>query len=367
MLKQKFPLLILVFFITVLFVQSQNKKKIFRDSIDNALDLSDFLINHKGVLPIVIPITEPAVGYGAALGAIHFIPKKDINHRPDMVVAFGGLTSNQTWLAGGGYIGYWKNDRIRYRGIAGYANVNLTYYAFGSLPIDFNMKSFLFLQQANFRISESDFFIGGKYQLSKISIPIFDNGNIPGVDPFDFELWNSGLSLITEYDNLNNFLSPTKGVRINLSYDQNLELLGSSRNWGRINFFTHMYLPVNEKWIPAFRVDTQLATGDVPFYAEPFVSLRGVPALRYQGELTMLVETEQLYNITSRWGILGFTGIGAAFDSIENMKSDEIVWNAGAGVRYLIARAYGLKMGFDVARGPEDWAFYVTVGTSWMK
>ena len=75
-----------------------------------------------------------------------------------------------------------------------------------------------------------------------------------------------------------------------------------------------------------------------------------VPALRYQGDLIMLAETEQLFNITPRWGILGFTGIGRAFDSIETMKSDEIVWNAGGGFRYLIAKALGLKVGPDIAR-----------------
>ena len=146
-----------------------------------------------------------------------------------------------------------------------------------------------------------------------------------------------------------------------------MKALGSDKNWGRLNFFTHMYLPVNKKWIPAFRVNAQLSTGDVPFYAKPYVSLRGVAALRYQGGLTVVAETEQLYNITSRWGLIGFTGLGTAFDSLENMNSDEIVWNVGAGARYTIARLYGLKTGFDVARGPEDWAFYVTIGTSWLR
>ena len=338
-----------------------------RDSIDGAIDLSDFLINHKGVLPFVMPITEPAVGYGAVIGGLHFLQKKDPKQRPDIIAAFGGLTSNNTWLVGGAYIGYWKNDKIRYRGISGYTEVNLKYYAFGgNKPVDFSMDSFLLIQQLSFRIKESDFFIGGKYQLSKITIPILESEDLP-IEPFDLELWNSGLSIITEYDNLNNFLSPTKGFRLHLSYVQNMKVIGSDKNWGKFIFFTHLYLPVNEKWIPAFRLDSQLATGDIPFYSKPYVSLRGVAALRYQGELTMLAETEQLYNITSRWGILGFTGIGTAFNTIENMNSEDVVWNVGVGARYLLARVYGLKAGFDVARGPEDWAFYITIGTSWLK
>jgi len=41
------------------------------------------------------------------------------------------------------------------------------------------------------------------------------------------------------------------------------------------------------------------------------------------------------------------------------------VWNAGGGFRYLTAREFGLQMGVDVARGPEQWAIYVVFGNSW--
>ena len=187
---------------------------------------------------------------------------------------------------------------------------------------------------------------------------------MPDVNKQDFDLWNSGVSLITEFEKLNNILSPTKGVRIHASYDQNLEFLGSDRNWGKFNIFSLLYIPVNEKWVSGFRAESLIATGDIPFYAKPFVYLRGVPALRYQGDYTILAETEQLYNITPRWGILGFTGIGAAFN---NSKSEELVWNAGGGFRYLISRLFGLKMGMDVARGPEDWAVYMVFGSSWLR
>ena len=365
MIKQKFVLVIIIFICNIFFVHAQEKAKIFRDSIDNAIDLSNFLTKKKGVLPIVVPITEPAVGYGAIVGGLYFVPKSDPRLRPDIAAAAVGLTSNGTWLAGGGYVGFWKKDKIRYRGVAGYGDVKLNYYVTGNEAVEINMDAFLFLQQLNFRLGKSDFFVGVKYQLTKITIPIFEGSDF--IDPADLESLNSGVSFITEFDNLDNFLSPTKGVRVHLSYDQNLEALGSTKTWGRLNFFAHLYFPVNTIWTPAFRLESKLVTEETPFYARPFVYLRGVPALRYQGDLTILAETEQLFNVTPRWGILGFTGIGKAFDSLDNMESEELVWNAGGGIRYLIARKLGLKVGADIARGPEDWAFYLTIGTAWLK
>jgi len=41
-------------------------------------------------------------------------------------------------------------------------------------------------------------------------------------------------------------------------------------------------------------------------------------------------------------------------------------WNVGTGFRYLVARQFGVRMGLDVARGPEDWAWYVVFGNAWM-
>ena len=360
-------LFIFIFFITGISISYSQKKflKVLRDSTDDAIDLSHYLTKKNGVLPILIPVTEPAVGFGGVAGGLFFVPKKGDHKQSDMVSVAAGMTSNKTWIAGGGYLGFWKGDKIRYRGVIGYGDIKLNYYLFGKVPVNLNLKTFLFLQQGIFRLGDSNFFLGGKYLLTNVKIPVFDNIDL--IHLKDLELINSGVSLITEYDNLNNFLSPTKGLKVHLSYDQNHEIFGSDRNWGRLNFYAHYYHPVNQKWTPKMRIETILATGDIPFYAKPYVNLRGVPFLRYQGEIITVAETEQLYNLTPRWGLVGFTGIGAAFHSFGKLDSSDFVWNAGGGVRYTIARALGLKIGADVARGPEEWAFYVVIGSGWLR
>jgi hypothetical protein len=353
------------FFLSISFAYSQNIIQKLRDSTDNAIDLSNFLTKKNGVLPVIVPITEPAVGFGVIGGGLFFLPKKGSNKQPDLITAAAGITTNKTWIIGGGYLGFWKGDKIRYRGVTGYGDINLNYYIFGKLPVNLHLKTFLFLQQANFRLGKSNFFIGGKYLLTHVQIPIFEEVGM--IDIKDLELINSGVSLITEYDNLDNFLSPTKGLKVHLSYDQNHKIFGSDKNWGKFNFYTHYYHPVNDRWTPKIRLEAVLATGDIPFYAKPYVNLRGVPFLRYQGKIITVAETEQLFNLTPRWGLVGFTGIGAAFHSFENIHKNDFVWNAGGGIRYTIARTLGLKIGADVARGPEDWAFYVVIGSGWLR
>lgn len=366
-----FTLQVLLLLSITLDCAAQTREKPLTDTLDNAFDLSYYLYNLHGFLPVITPITEPAIGYGAAVAGMFFIPKKKSNdlefQMPDIVGVAGGLTTNGTWFAGVGYIGFWKKDHIRYRGIFGYGDINLTYYG-GVKPAEFSTSSYFILQQAIFRLGDSRFLLGGKYQLGKSRVAFLENSEIPEINPLDFDMVNSGIGLITEYENYNNILSPTKGLRVNFTYDQYLEILGSDRDFGRFTLFSHFYQPViRNKWIAGFRMESQLAAGDPPFYMMPFLNLRGVPVMRYQGELTALVETEQEVMFTRRWSVVGFGGYGRAFESLNSISDGSSAWNAGAGFRYLIARLLGLKMGIDVARGPEDWAFYVVVGSSWMK
>ncbi len=117
--------------------------------------------------------------------------------------------------------------------------------------------------------------------------------------------------------------------------------------------------------VAGLRADGQFVAGDAPFYALPFVQLRGIPAMRYQGTDVLTLETEERWMVTPRWGIVGFAGIGKAADGFEALQDEEAVWNAGGGFRYLTAREFGLQVGIDVARGPEQWAIYVVFGNSW--
>lgn len=363
-LKYTNLLVILIGIFSTFSLFSQNEVEKTNDLIKK-FSKKDTVKKSSKLLPLAIPITEPAVGFGIIGGVMYNIIKKDSLQKPDMLAGIAGITTNGTWMAGGGYLGYWNEDSIRFTGFTGYGNIIMDYYGLGSEhPIQFDQEAFFLSQQLMFRLGESNFFLGGKYQLSTIYInQDYFPERVVDLDDL-FKTVNSGVSIITEFDNLNHFLSPTKGYKIELSYDQNLEVIGSRKNWGTFNLNINMYLPVNDWWIPAFRIESHVATGSPPFYAYPYVSLRGIPALRYQGKTSLVVETEQLFNIAERWGVVGFTGIGTAVKSVED-DNNEIVWNAGSGIRFLASRSMGVKVGMDVARGPEEWAYYFTVGSAW--
>ena len=107
----------------------------FWSADDGWLDVSSFLDESYGFIPLVIPITEPAVGYGAA-GGLTFIDKplgeaQAGFGRPNITVVGGLGTENGTWGAIAGNMHHWLDDRVQTLVGAIHASVNLDFYGIG--------------------------------------------------------------------------------------------------------------------------------------------------------------------------------------------------------------------------------------------
>ena len=124
-----------------------------------------------------------------------------------------------------------------------------------------------------------------------------------------------------------------------------------------------MYWDTFPRMILGWRIEGNLTSGSVPFYTLPFIHLRGIPINRYQGNHVLQTEIEARYQIGDRWGLLPFMGVGATADQISNFGDNSPKWAGGLGFRYLMARKLRLFSGIDIARGPEDWTFYIQMGS----
>ncbi|MBP2674428.1 MAG: glyceraldehyde-3-phosphate dehydrogenase [Deltaproteobacteria bacterium] len=358
-------------------------KELLTDPADGAFDMSRFIQTRTGFVPILAPITEPAVGYGAAGGLVFFHRKKAGTLAdavpaeegrmtpPSLTVLAGFATENGSWGAFAGHRGVWKGDRIRYLGGLGYASLNLEFFGTGAqssnISRDFEIQSVPFLQDISVRIPHSDFFAGLRYVFVDSDITFKPGRDIPGVTDRDWSGKSKigGLTPYLEYDSTDNFFTPNKGVHAKASLAFFDEIFGGDYGYRELHAKAAGYWPVAPTFVAGLRVDGQFIDGDAPFYALPFVQLRGIPAMRYQGTDVVTLETEERWMLTRRWGLVGFAGIGKAADGLDDLLDAETAWNAGGGFRYLTAREFGLHMGVDVARGPEQWAVYFIFGNSW--
>jgi hemolysin activation/secretion protein len=89
--------------------------------------------------------------------------------------------------------------------------------------------------------------------------------------------------------------------------------------------------------------------------------------MRYQGAEAGEVEAEVRWQLHPRFSLVAFGGAGAASGREALEGENETVVAGGAGFRYLIARGYGMHLGVDVARGPDQTIFYVVFGNAWFR
>jgi len=362
----------------------------FIDPKDGKFDASDWLLKQKGFLPVPIIITEPAVGYGGGAGLMFFHEsiddqiarqqtesqdKKNNGQKnrllPPSISGVGGIiTENDTWAVGGFHFGSWKKDRIRYTGGLGKASVNIAFYGKNENSllkngIDYNLEGWGLLQELIFRMADTDVFVGGKFTYFDAK-STFDFSRIPiEIDEWELNFKNVGLGFVFKYDSRDNIFTPNHGVSTDISVMfYNGEGLGKrTREYQLTDAKNLWYWEMMPNLIMGWRLEANLSSGDVPFYTLPYINLRGIPVNRYQGSHVLTTEIEARYQITDRWALVPFVGVGATADALNEFDSSEGRWAGGVGINYLIARKMRLQYGVDISRGPEDWAIYFRVGS----
>ena len=226
---------------------------------------------------------------------------------PNISAIAAARTNNGSWLVGGGHFARWKDDTIRYDGVAGYGSINLTFYGEdgGTLFPDglkFNGEGFLLQQPLSFRLGSSDFFLGAEYDYSKITTT-FDLGISlpPEVPALEFDAQFSSVGAFLYYDTRDTQFTPNDGVEAKLKVMRNDEGIGSDFNYTQSQAFVRYYTKVSENWYLGMRLEAETVTGDAPFYMLPFISMRGIPAMRYQGEAVGFAEVEARWAFHKRF------------------------------------------------------------------
>jgi hypothetical protein len=340
--------------------------------------------NRGRFLPIPIFITEPAIGDGLGLALTYFHRKKEGTQPsqlaslgsvgsvskeqeppPTATAVFGAYTSNETAAAGVGHMNSFKDDHIRYTGLAAYADVNSTFYVLDQ-PLKFKLKGTLVYQEVRFRIKDSRWFLG--VGLSYLDASTAFRVELPDETPielFPTDLRNVGLSGKLAWDSRDNTSMPNKGQLMDLSVWRYDDAIGSDYDYWYSKLKVLSFHPLHKKFVLGLRLDYQVISGEAPFFAVPYVSLRGIPALRYQGDRVLTGEIEARYSFTPRWVMTGFTGAGKVDSDVPIIDTEQNIYSYGLGVRYKIFDAQNVWIGLDIAKGPEDVNWYIKIGQGW--
>ena len=366
--------------------ETKKERPSLRDPLDGQFDMSEAIIEAGAFVPVPILITEPALGgFGGGIVPV-FIEKKPLREingepvldRPDVTAAMGAYTANGTWFVGGARVASIPKFGLHYTVGGGYGDINLDFYetlpSGNDVAIAFNGKVGGLLTNVKKELFDPRFMVGLHYGLARVTMKLADGTDLPSfATDSSLEGTVSSLGPIVEFDGRDGIFSTDRGVKIHTHYYASEHWLGSDYEYGKANAYVYGFVPIlrnvdtGQGWVSALRADWQQATGDPPFYLLPYVDMRGIPLVRYQGRTTLILETEQRFDVTRRWSAMAIGGLAKAFDSYDDLAESDLLFTYGTGFRYLVARQFKLRMGIDVARGPETWGYYIVFGSAWTR
>ncbi|MGI9221890.1 MAG: BamA/TamA family outer membrane protein [Woeseiaceae bacterium] len=335
-------------------------------------------------LPVPFFITEPAIGEGLGAALVYFhaddaeaprlasattLNRADRAQTPPPTATgvFAAYTNNDTHAYGAGHARTFMDDTYRLTALAAKANVNATYYV-ADFPFDFSLDGTVIFARLKRRFGDSNMFIGAatSYLDGEVDFPISpgpEDMSVPGIPEVPFR--DIGISASFIYDSRDDTMMPTTGQLAELSVWKHDEALGGDYDYTSATLKVNSFHALGKKWVLGLRLETSAADGDVPFYAAPYVKLRGIPALRYQGKVAGAVEVELRYKIAKRWAVLGFFGEGFTDERGIADETDDEIKAYGVGFRWLALQSKNVWVGIDAARGPEQDAFYIQLVHPW--
>jgi hypothetical protein len=300
--------------------------------------------------------------------------KEQAGVRPNIAAVGAMATENGSRGKFAAHLGTWMDGNLRTLiGVAD-ADINLEFFGLGGernlgqQGLDYTIAARGGVIGGSYRLGKSPFWAGLRYVRATTNVSL-DVGNSlpPQIPSLDLELNLGALTPSLTYDTRDNFFTPTHGLYLDLSATLFRQSLGSDRDFEKATFTAIGYQPLTENLYLGARASGTVSSDGTPFYLRPFVSLRGVQAMKYQGEEAAEIEAELRWQFHPRFSLVGFGGAGLARSESRLEDSEKRVTSGGAGFRYLLARRHGLHMGIDVAVGPDDPIFYVVFGTAWLR
>ena len=214
----------------------------FRDSEDGKFDISAFLATAYGFIPLLVPITDPAVGYGAVAAAVfvHGEPPAEGEPfvRPTISVIGALKTENDTRGWFGANLGTWRGGRVRTIAALTDLDVNLEFFGFGgdaataTEGLGYSVKARGGVAGGNYRLGDTQLWIGLRYTSVNTSVSLAPPASdLPNVSAEDYDLRLGALTPSLTLDRRDNFFTPIRGWYVDLSAPVFRESFGGDRDF----------------------------------------------------------------------------------------------------------------------------------------
>jgi outer membrane protein assembly factor BamA len=338
-----------------------------QDSLQEQLSAPAIQLDHTStgfrsgsLIAAPIPIQDPTIGTGLALGA-GYLFSVDEGSDPS-TLALGGFRTNNgsEGVALGGSLNFGNGDwTIR----AGAAFADLVYdvYILGQ-PIGINQSGAFVRLGAGYQVTEVfGIDLDLQYLQSEIALdPVHLVGDTILGTGLDVEALTADLTF--GYDTRDDTIYPTSGTQASLRLgwgevqDNTFDL---DRDFARSLAAISHYVPVFEQGVIAGQVTACAVDDATPFFLACLLgasdSFRGYPATQHIGDALTSLQVEYRGRFgASRFGYVAFAGLGAVASDLSDLGDADTLVAGGVGLRYRVSRQFPVDFSFDVALNEQD-------------
>jgi hypothetical protein len=330
-------------------------------------DESTLKLQRGDFVVVPIPISNPTLDTGLVAGAAYFYPQTEEQKmvQPASVTAMGGMyTSNDSKAIVLAQQNYWRNNKWRFTGAIGAADLRLSLLApdesSNEQSLDWHIEGQFLLAKLSRKVAGHWY---GGFNLrtvnanqdfeSSAATPKFDIGS---------DVRSSGLGVGVEFDSRDMPINSFSGRYLEVEALFNDEALGSDNTYQSYSLAFRSYHEINESLVLAWEMQSCKRAGATPLWDACTIRLRGFDVTDYLGKTTASGQLEARWRLSKRWGLAGFAGVGQYGDSFSGFQEHEAIPSYGAGVRFMVLAAKRINLRVDYARSKDSDAIHVSVG-----
>jgi dihydrofolate reductase len=322
----------------------------------------------KGDIVVVpIPISNPTLDSGLVVGGAYFYAQTAAQKKtqPASVTAAAAMyTSTDSYAYGIAQQNYWKNDKWRFAGVFGRADLKLALRA----PSDAaDEESLDWLINGNFLYTQLLRNIAGRWYAGLVTRFVdvnqsFVSSSSPG-EPEDIpETKAVGLGINLEYDHRDMPLNSYSGNVFQLKSLFNDESFGSDSTYQSYDISYRSYHETKVPLVLAWEVEACSREGDVPLWDLCRIPLRGFSATDYLARNSVSAQFEARWRAYKNWGVVAFVGGGYLVSTYIESDNRDVIPSYGIGLRYMVLKAKRINIRIDYARSKDSDAIYLSVG-----
>ncbi len=213
-------------------------------------------------------------------------------------------------------------------------------------------------------------FIGAGFRYNHIYKTEFEpNGLIATNRPEGFDGSTSvGAEVASLYDSRSNILNAEDGWYLEFTFGQYDTVLGGTNTFNLTRLDLRHYIDVskNNDDILGLQFVGRFSRGNIPFSEFSFLGgseiMRGYQEGRFVDRDLLATQVEYRKRFKdSRWGLVGFTGIGNVYNNANELQLKNVKPNYGIGARFMIDKKENLNLRFDLGFGQGTNGFYLSI------